>query len=246
MNPNTRNPFAPYEHEGKPFTKQVAIELIFKAYVGQTPVDERRLPEDIYQIHERHGGLHPDVTPTPRFPNISKLISRRVRWHVRSALDELKRNGGATYEGRFLWRIHEEDIDAAIRADEQTYPKVIATGKQEVYLYYYPAYRKLAARERPPVWKERREDALWRCKIGETHAQGTKTRTGQQGRVLPEKKVIALILKTDDSKQLEKMIKDILKFWGRKVPDADVEGTEWYRTSPAEVETIHDFLRYGL
>ena len=97
--------------------------------------------------------------------------------------------------------------------------------------------------KRPPVWKEYREDALWRCKIGETHDQDTETRTKQQGRVFPEKKVIALIMKTDDSKRLETMIHEILKMWDRHAKDAD--GKEWFLTSPAEVEGIYNFLLHG-
>ena len=231
--------FVKYEHEGKQFTMGIAMELIFKTYVSKPPVEENTIREEVYQIHESCGGLPPKVRASH---NISDAIPQLVRWYVGRALRKLEEHGGATREEQ-LWRIHEEDIRKNIRSDEQTYPKYLGTGKQEVYLYYYPTYRENAERTRVLVWKQFRKDALWHCKIGETHDQDTETRTGQQGRVFPEKKVIALIMKTDDSKRLETMIHDILKMWDRWVENA--EGEEWFLTSPAEVERIYNFLLFG-
>ena len=231
-----------YEHEGKQFTTPIAMELIFKKYVWKSPVEEQTIREEVYQIHESCGGLPPKMKASQ---NISDAISQFVGWYVRQALSKLEDNGGATREEQ-LWQIHEldiKDIRKDIRSDEHTYPKSLGTESQEVYLYYYPAYRENAELKRPPVWKQFRKDALWRCKIGETHDQNTETRAGQQGRVAPETKVIALIMKTDDSRWLENMIHEILKKWGRHVKDAD--GKEWFRTSPKDVERIYNFLLFG-
>ena len=225
-----------YEHEGKHFTKQIAMELIFKTYVGKPPVDGQTIREAVYETHESGGGL------PPKRGGVSL-----VRMWVNSALNSLERNGGATREQE-LWRIHDrdtKDILVEIHSDEQIYPKHLGTGSEEVYLYYYPTYRKYAELQRPPVWKQYRKDALWRCKIGETHDQDTETRTGQQGRVFPEKKITALIMKIDDSKKLETMIHEILKMWNRQVDAKDADGKEWFRTSPKEVEKIYNFLLTG-
>ena len=224
--------FEKYEHEGKPFTEQIAMELIFKTYEGKPPIAKSTIIEEVYQIHEKCGGLPPRGE--------SHEI---VHYTVERALRQLESNGGATKEQLLLWRIHDQDILKDIRSDEQTYPKFLGTGKQEVYLYYYPTYRENAELKRPPVWKESRKDALWRCKIGETHDQDTETRTKQQGRVFPEKKVTALVMRTDDSKRLETIIHEILKMWGRWIENA--EGDEWFKTSPAEVERIYNFLLRG-
>lgn len=218
-----------YEHQGKQFTRAVAMELIFKAYVWKPPVDNQTICEEVYQIHKSGGGL----------PFKSENEDIRVRQVVKRALTELKCNGGATKEQE-LWHIHERD-DENIRSDEQKYPKTLGTGSEEVYLYYYRAYRERAEVRRPPVWKTFQKRRFWECKIGETHDQDTKKRTGQQGREAPEKKVIALIMKTDTSHWLENMIQEILKNWGRHVPHAI--GTEWYRTNPSEVEDIYLFLQ---
>ena len=94
--------FEKYEHEGKPFTKQIAMELIFKTYEGKPPIDEHTIIEEVYQIHESCGGLPPKVEnlSLTRY-SISDVISFRVRSLVRSALSELERNGGATRENDF-------------------------------------------------------------------------------------------------------------------------------------------------
>lgn len=233
-----------YEHEGKHFTEQIAAELIFKTYVGEPSIDKTTLPEKVYQIHEGGGGLPPKV----RYPtNLNSLnsseYSNHIHLHVRrmvgNALSTLERNGCATRESLELWHIHEMDI----HRDDQTYPKMLGEGSQEVYLYYYRAYRENAVLNKiNPVWKVGYGRILWRCKIGETHDQDTATRVKQQIGVSPEKPVIALIIGTDNSRRLEKMIKDILKFWNRQVEDA--QGTEWFMTSPAEVESIYDFLYF--
>lgn len=251
MTENTRNTFASYEHQGQPFNTQGAMEIIFKAYVGQPAVDEDILSEEVYEHHLSLGGSPPDVLDPEdakrkqaiqqRRGTHSERIYRSVRSYVYLALRNLKRNGAATRE-KELWRIHTLDIDAHIRADEQTYPKKLGSGKQQVYLYYYPLYRKEAECNRPPVWKTYRKEAFWPCKIGETHDQDTETRVRQQGRVFPEKKVTALILKTDDSRQLEKIIQYILKVRGRHIDKDKADGTEWYLTSPAEVEDIYDWI----
>ena len=232
-----------YEHQGKPFTQEIAAELIFKTYAGQSPVNDRDLRERTYQIHEAGGGLPPKARYSTNLNSLnlseySNHIHSHVRRTVSNALSTLERNGCATRESLEFWHIHNMDI----HRDEQTYPKRLGEGSQEVYLYYYRAYRENAVLKKiNPVWKVGYGKILWRCKIGETHDQDTKTRVKQQIGVSPEKPVIALIIGTDNSRRLEKIIKDILKFWNRQVKDA--QGTEWFMTSPAEVERIYDFLQ---
>lgn len=232
-----------YDHQDKPFTREIAAELIFKNYAGKSPVNKDALSEQVYQIHEDHGGSPPKV----RYPtNLNSLNSSEYSNHIRlhvskiveNALSRLKANGCATRESVELWHIHNMDI----HRDEQTYPKRLGEGSQEVYLYYYRAYREnVVLKKINPVWKVDYGEVLWQCKIGETHDQDTETRVKQQIGMSSEKPIIALIMKTGNSKGLEKMIKDILKFWDRQVKKA--QGTEWFMTSPDEVERIYNFLQ---
>ena len=181
------------------------------------------------------GGLPPAVRS---LRDTEKRIRSTINHYVRRALSELDSKGCATQKLKSVWQIHEMDI----HRDEQTYPKRLGKGSQEVYLYYYRAYKENAVLKKiNPVWRVGYGKVLWRCKIGETHDQDTATRVKQQIGVSPEKPIIALIIGTDDSRRLEKMVKDILKFWGRQIKDA--QGTEWFMTSPVEVESIYDFLQ---
>ena len=233
-----------YVHERKPFTKRIASELIFKNYKGMPPVNQDNIQEQIYQHHKDRGGLPPEVRTHNRNgepyseSDIKKRISYNIRRYVESALRSLKFNECATEKERKVWCIHEIDI----HRDEQTYPKKLGTGEQEVYLYYYRTYRENAVRKKMNyIWKIYLHKILWECKIGETHKQDTETRVNQQKGVMPEKPIIVLIIKTDDSISLEKMIKDILKFGNRQKKDA--QGEEWFMTNPKEVEEIYDFLQ---
>ena len=224
-----------YEHEGRHFTKQIAAELIFKTYVVEPSVDETNLPEKVYQIHEAGGGLPPKL----RYPNPAtvKAINFTIRSYVRGALSGLKNNGCATQESFGLWRIHNIDI----HRDELTYPKTLGKGSQTVYLYYYRTYREAAVLKKiSPVWKINIGKILWHCRIGETHKQEAEARVKQQMGVPPEPPIIALKMKTNDSKKLEKMIHEILQYWSRQAENA--QGREWFLTSPQEVESIYNFL----
>ena len=63
----------------------------------------------------------------------------------------------------------------------------------------------------------------------------------QIGQQLPEKPEIALIIRTDDCKALETKIHEELKRrgdWLDPKSGADVIGTEWFLTNPAQVEGI--------
>ena len=233
-----------YEHERKPFTKAIASELIFKNYKGRSPVNQDTIQEQIYQYHKDRGGLPPEVRTHNQNGesysenDIKQRISDDIRRHVGSALRGLKSNGCATEKERKVWCIHEIDI----HRDEQTYPKELGIGEQEVYLYYYRTYRENAVRKKMNyIWKIYYSEILWQCKIGETHEQDTETRVNQQKGMMPEKPIIALIMKTDNSKSLEKMIQDILKFGNKHIKDA--QGDEWFMTTPDEVEDIYNFLQ---
>ena len=102
----------------------------------------------------------------------------------------------------------------------------IGCGSQSVYLYYFPAYS---------------TTETYKCNIGKTTGDVENRVSDQTGDQLPEKPKIALIIRTDDCKALEKEIHDRLKRMGRWLdPNSgdDVVGVEWFRTNPAEVEGI--------
>lgn len=109
--------------------------------------------------------------------------------------------------------------------------KIIGVGNSSVYLYYYNTYKKYA---------EKCGEKIWECKIGRTDKDPLHRILGQSGTCFPEIPHIALIIKCQNSLYLEQAIHSILKIRGKWIEDAP--GTEWYLTSPNEVESIYNLI----
>ena len=106
--------------------------------------------------------------------------------------------------------------------------RTVGSGKQSVYLYYFPAYKRLAKLQNQEVWP---------CKIGKTRYDAVSRIRSQVRTALPEYPKVGLIIKTDKLRLMENTIQNILKLQGKHKQDAP--GTEWFITSPSEVEQIY-------
>ena len=109
--------------------------------------------------------------------------------------------------------------------------RTIGSGNSSVYLYYYPQYKESA---------ESKGEKVWQCKIGRTIDGEADRRIKGQATGLPEVPKIGLHIKTDEEKKIERIIHDILKVRGKHIENAP--GTEWFVTSPSEVEEIYNNL----
>lgn len=108
------------------------------------------------------------------------------------------------------------------------YPKkIIGSGSGYIYIYSYPIYQSAA---------ESKGETIWACKIGKT-VNDSSFRVKEQTTGMPENPEIYLAIRTDKPELLEKIIHNILHFCGRKMPDSP--GTEWFITSPSEIEDIY-------
>ena len=216
----TKASYKGYEYQGKPLTREIASEIIFKRYAGKSPISFKTILEKVSQYHENNGGLPPED-------------QKHLPWIINRALFHLKNRQCATpinrgrYRADDSWRIHEEDI----HYDERDYPKTIGEGNDSVYLYYYPIYKREASFQRQRFWK---------CKIGHTKRDAVHRTKEQVKTGLPEHAITALTIKTDEPAVLEKKIQDILKILGKYAEDAP--GTEWFFTAPSEVESIYEFI----
>ena len=142
---------------------------------------------------------------------------------VSNALSHLKKQGLASNSTRGKWSIFSNpDIRPSYLYDSDA-ARTLGTGKSAIYLYYYPAYRCLA---------ESQGKEFWACRIGSTESQA--------GTAMPEAPEIRLILKTDDSENLEQTLHSVLKFRGRSI--ANAPGKRWFMTSPSEVEEIYKHI----
>lgn len=119
------------------------------------------------------------------------------------------------------------------------YPlEVYGTGKNWVYLYYFPEDVDRARAKSPDSeWDYYLE---WCCKIGSTAKKCPIERIHEQ---IPEpgKEVVGLLLRDDNHKELEKAIHAILKYWGKDI--LHHESTELFFTNPNIVhEKIYEVL----
>jgi hypothetical protein len=105
--------------------------------------------------------------------------------------------------------------------------KEIGSGTECVYLYFNPNDRRLAELEGRTVWE---------CKIGHTTTTDAIYRILSQGvrTALSRLPTVGLVLRTDDSAALERILHSSLRLIEAEVPDSP--GTEWFMTSPARVE----------
>lgn len=151
----------------------------------------------------------------------------------KGACQSLSQNG-LTNIGYGTWRLNykvrEVEIVKEVVKDTAEYAadKTIGSGENSVYVYYYDIYRKYA---------EQSGQQIWECKIGRTDENPLQRIFGQAGTCYPEPPHIALIMKCANAAHLEAALHSVFKIRNRWLENAP--GTEWFRTSPAEVEAIY-------
>ena len=134
---------------------------------------------------------------------------------IEGSLRSLSYGGKANRISKGCWRIPRYD-----------YQRIFGEGKHWVYLYYFND-DKLSA--------EAEGDEAWPCKIGEAEKNPEKRVKNQTSGARVEPR-IALLLRTNQHKALEKVIHGILTLMDR--PLKDTQGREWFLTNPDEVAEI--------
>jgi hypothetical protein len=224
--------FVPYEFSNLPLTAAIAQKLIMQLFGNNQVARREDIASAILTRHLKLGGLRPTQTP--------QQIAKK-------ALTTLKDAGLAVNPSFGFWKIlssewvNDEEANAAasdIESEEDVQDladatwqaeRTIGTGAQAVYLYFLPAYRDVAMQKQQPNW---------RCKIGMTTRDDPRDRIySQASTALPERPVIGLVIRTDMALALEKAIHGILNVRNRGIPD--LPGSEWFMTSPDEVEALY-------
>lgn len=209
-----------YEYVERPLTPGIAKKLIQELFAGQT-VQKQEIMRVVEETHHGWGGLPSQA----QFNNPVTL-----------ALSKMKRSGLVDNPSQGIWIIHSEEMDP--ESSETTEELVetgivsertIGSGEGSVYLYYYPAYQRLAELEGEEVWP---------CKIGKTRSDAIDRVISQTRTALPEYPKVGLIIKTDELRLMENTIQNILKLQGKQKQDAP--GIEWFITSPSEVERVYE------
>lgn len=224
-----------YQYKNIPLTPAIIEELTQELFDGQL-VSRQTIVEDVIKFHEKSGG--------------AKSTAQNVIGSVKKALTNLKDKGIADNPSTGYWRIESKnpvtiiDDNSTTLLEIQLVPvettneiinkiadKVIGIGKSSIYLYYLPLYRQTA---------ETQNQHVWHCKIGKTDGDPLNRILSQAATALPEKPHIALIFKTDFPSELETAIHSILTIRERKVNSSP--GSEWFLTSPDEVEKLVDMI----
>ena len=200
-----------YKHAGKALTQKVARELVIEIFSGKTGIQKKQIKQAIDETHTSRGG---------------SLSTNEVH-PVSSALSIMKKQGLANNPTRGAWSILSKPGVSPNDPFDSDAVQTLGSGKNSVYLCYYPAYRYLAKYEGKDFWA---------CKID---SAGSQVPTA-----MPELPEIWLIFKTDDSENLEQTLHNVLKFRGKHIEDAP--GGKWFMTSPSEVEGIYKNLIGGV
>ncbi len=215
-----------YRYKGIRPSPSIVADLTKQLFAGQL-VERQTIIEEVRNFHVRCGGSPPEVSD---FSNT-----------VKKALSNMQKVGEAENPSSGYWKIlpkntevipneaanelTDEESEGLLETQDESFAeRVRGTGDSSVYLYYLPIYRTRA--------QERGEDR-WQCKIGRTDGKALQRMVGQAGTALPEKPVLAVVLRTKYSVALERALHAVLTLRGLAVQD--VPGTEWFLTSPDEV-----------
>ena len=209
-----------YKYVEESLTPNMAQELIQELFAGQT-VQKQEIVRFVDATHQDRGGLP----------------SKAKRGHpVTRALSKMKKVGLVENPSQGFWSISLSTNDDSIDSErnnldsENVEPeKIIGSGKQSVYLYYYSAYKRLA---------EFQSEEVWACKIGKARNDPVSRILSQTRTALPEYPKVGLIIKTDNLSLMETTIQNILRLQGKQKQDAP--GNEWFITSPSEVEQVYE------
>lgn len=206
-----------YKYANLELTPSVFKDLLIKFYDGKQ-FDRQTAITTILDFHKKNGGIFKEGK------NIVAVFKHATR---------LLRECGIENLGYATWKLNykiptlevaekKNDDEINISAD-----KTIGEGDKYVYVYYYDSYRLLAQLQGKHIWP---------CKIGRTDTEPLQRVMGQSGTCFPENPHVALVINCHDSAKLEAAIHAIFKLKERHLITAP--GTEWFLTSPEEVEEI--------
>ena len=218
-----------YFYKGVELMPSVIANILDISYSGKL---FRRLLvlDEIIEFHRKNGGITNKNDYSSSFKRVCtcQLKDRMINkgygmWYLvpEEGTDD------ETYEEE----IEESEIEDEINDEDkfQESDKVIGSGDKAVYIYYYDTYKQYANLQGNNVWA---------CKVGRTDTDPISRVFGQAGTCYPELPHIALIIQCDNSSIIETTIHNILKLRGKWIENAP--GTEWFMTSPEEIETIYN------
>lgn len=210
-----------YKYIGLELTPNIFSELLVILFDGKQ-FDRKTAIETVMEYHRKNGGVLGKKEYASVFKKASQNLNKKGLSNISHGIWRLN------YKIHEVEFIKEKEEKLSI---EYTFDKTIGIGENSVYVYYYDIYKKYA---------ENSGKIVWECKIGRTDRDPLQRIFGQAGTCYPELPHLALIMKCDNSAQLEAALHNILKLRNRWIENAP--GTEWFLTSPDEVELIYNTI----
>lgn len=209
-----------YQYYGLELTPNVFAELLIQLFDGKQFKRDRAVME-VTEYHRNKGGVLSKTEYISVFKKACQILNAK----------------GMTNVGYGTWRLCFHETKAEIiqvseeKIDDIVADVVIGDGAKAVYVYYFDVYKKLALAKGA---------AYWECKVGRSDKDPLQRIIGQSGTCYPELPHIALIIRCHNSHQLEAAIHNILKLRNRWIEDAP--GSEWFMTTPNEIEEIFRYI----
>lgn len=213
-------------HRGIPLMPSVAKKIVVELLKSEKPHWRRKdLVPEVERIHKSRGGII----------GIQSTLSV-----IKKALTYLSEEGVVEGIAFGTWRLKSQsnDFDGIELTDDMKQDiasdipveKIIGDGPESVYVYFNKSERKLATIEHRSAWP---------CKIGRTDGnvidrifdQGIKTSFSSYP-------VVGLVIKSEDSKILERLLHLSLRF--SELEPMDSPGSEWFLTSPEIICNWYD------
>ncbi len=207
-----------------------ARRIIEELFIGKNQWRRSDLVKRVAQINSDRGGL-------PGTQSAERTVKKALAFMKRDGVLEIVAFGtyrliqdgdspsdkGADDGDDDNFEYDSESVDENSKYEIE---KVIGCGSESVYVYFNPNDRKLAILENRSTWE---------CKVGRTDGDATDRIYDQGvGTAISRRPVIGLVIKTDHSIILEKIIQMSLRLSSNSVPMS--LGTEWFFTSPKIIE----------
>lgn len=220
-----------YPYKNLPLTPSIMKELIKKNLSGEI-IERKDIVNIISELHIKQGGKESNAANLPRSfkKALSKLKEEGIAININYGYWEI-RSEQYVLEQSSIKLESEAEKDEELNDDTDFAEEIIGKGKSIVYAYYFPVYKMLAK-----IYGQN----FWEIKIGYTERSPIERIYSQASTALPEIPKIALAIKTNEPKLLEKTIRTILEYNGKKIDD--VPGNEWFHTSPDEIKEIYAII----
>jgi hypothetical protein len=213
-----------YKYAQQPLTSSIAKELILEEFPGKGYQKRSVFTQTIVSLHSQRGGA----------PAGAKDVDRVIK----KALELLEKEGLASSPSYNNWIVSNSNpavgappaSELAIERENNLAPKAekeYGSGDEFVYLYSFETYREIA---------KHREEARFPCKIGRSSVDPVTRVLSQASTALPEYPTIIRLYRTNESRSLEAIIHGTLTLRGKYLENSP--GTEWFITSPEEVDEI--------